>query len=228
MPVTLINPFHLTSADESAFVRSWKETASVFAGKQGYLDTRLHRSIDPNAHFQFVNIAHWESAETWSEAMKAFPPKEGGTPGLEASPALYRWVEGGSPEVKNASVEDELREIEEGLARAYQTHDTNYLKRVLADDYSVTDGPGTVSDKAHVLSDHADGRLRVDAFHFDEMHIQRLSTDTAIVRGQYTWTAFYTGHLISGSYRYLRVYLRAEGGWQIKAGQVTPVLNIPR
>ncbi len=59
MPVTLIHPFHLTSVQESAFVQSWKETASVFAGKPGYLDTKLHQSLDPKARFRFVTVAHW-------------------------------------------------------------------------------------------------------------------------------------------------------------------------
>ncbi len=225
MSVTLINPFHISSVQESAFVQSWKETAAVFAAKSGYLDTRLHQSLDPNARFRFVNVAHWESADAWSEAMKAFPPREGGTPGVEANPALYTLVEGGSPEARNVSVEDELREIENGLARAYQTHDTDFLKRVLAEDYLVTDGPGTVSDKSKVLSDHEQGRLQVSAFHFDEMRIHRLTADTAIALGQYTWSAAYNGHPIAGTFRYLRVYVRGEHGWQIKAGQVTPVLD---
>jgi hypothetical protein len=175
-----------------------------------------------------VNVAHWESAEAWSEAMKAFPPREGGTPGVEANPALYTVIEGGFPEVRNQSVEDELRETETALARAYQTHDVNFLRRVLAEDYLVTDGPGTVSDKAKVLADHEKGRLQVSAFHFDEMRVQRLTTDAAMVTGQYTWSAAYDGHPISGVFRYLRIYVRSEHGWQLKAGQVTPVLNYPR
>lgn len=223
MPVTLINPFHLRSVDESAFVESWKETASVFARKPGYLDTRLHRSIDPAARFRFVNIAHWEKAEAWVEAMKAFPPREGGTPGVEADPNLYSVVEGGPPEGNHAPVEEEIREMEQGLVHAYQAHDTNFLKRVLAEDYLVTDGPGTVSNKEKVLSDHAQGLLQVSAFKFNEMRVQQLSSDSAMVTGQYTWSATYTGHPISGTYRYLRVYVRTNDGWQIKAGQVTPV-----
>lgn len=64
MPVTLINPFEVADAQEAAFVESWKQTAAVFADKPGYLDTRLHRSIDAAARFRFVNVAHWSSAET--------------------------------------------------------------------------------------------------------------------------------------------------------------------
>lgn len=224
MPVTLINPFEVAAAQEAAFVESWKQTAAVFADKPGYLDTRLHQSIDAAARFRFVNVAHWSSAEAWAEAMKAFPPQEGGVPGIKASPALYTPIQGGSVEAHGASVEDELRHVEEGLARAYQANDASYLGRVLADDYLVTDGPGTTSDKRKVLADHESKRLHVESFTFNEMKVQRLGPDAAMVTGQYTWDASYDGHPIPGSFRYLRVYTRGDGGWQVKAGQVTPVL----
>lgn len=228
MPVTLINPFQVAPEQEAAFVESWKRTAAEFAAKPGYLDTKLHQSIDPQARFRFVNVAHWSSAEAWAEAMKAFPPQEGGVPGIEANPALYTPAQGGSIEARNATVEDELRGIEEGLARAYQANDAAYLGRLLADDYQVTDGPGTTSDKAKVLADHEGKRLRVGSFRFDEMHVTRLGPDAAMVAGQYTWEASYDGHPIPGAFRYLRVYVRGDGGWQVKAGQVTPVRPAPQ
>ena len=90
--------------------------------------------------------------------------------------------------------------------------------------YLVTDGPGTTSDKRKVLADHEGKRLHVGSFTFDEMEVQRLGPDAAMVTGQYTWDASYDGHPTPGTFRYLRVYTRGDGGWQIKAGQVTPVL----
>lgn len=228
MPVTLINPFSVTPTAEAVFVESWKKTAAVFAGKPGYLDTKLHQSIDPHARFRFINVAHWASAEAWAEAMKAFPPAEGGTPGLEANPALYVPVAGGSVEEQGASIPDEIRSLENELARVYQANDAAALGRLLDDDYAVTDGPGTVSDKAKVLADHDTKRLQVRAFRFDDMKVQMLGSDVAIVTGQYTWDASYAGHHIpGGTFRYLRVYSRTDAGWRIKAGQVTPVLPKP-
>lgn len=148
--------------------------------------------------------------------------------GIEANAALYTPAQGGSVEAQNASVEEELRGIEGGLARAYQANDAGYLGRVLADDYQVTDGPGTTSDKAKVLGDHKSKRLRVSSFRFNEMRVQRLGPDAAMVMGQYAWEASYDGHPISGTFRYLRIYTRSDKGWQVKAGQVTPVRQSPR
>lgn len=224
MHVTLINPFEVAAAQEAAFVESWKQTAAVFAAHPGYLDTRLHRAIDPAARFRFVNIAHWASAEAWAEAMRAFPPREGGTAGVQANPALYTPVSGGDIEAGGTGLETVLRGMEEALARAYQANDAATLGRLLADDYQVTDGPGTISDKRKVLADHESKRLHVSRFSFDEVHVQSLGPDAALVTGQYTWEASYDGHPIPGSFRYMRVYVRGSGGWQIKAGQVTPIL----
>ena len=105
MPVTLINPFEVAADREAAFVEGWKQTAAVFAGKPGFLDTRLHRSLDPASRFRFVNVAHWSGAEAWAEAMRAFPPKEGGVAGIKANPALYAPMPGGSIEANGPSVE---------------------------------------------------------------------------------------------------------------------------
>jgi uncharacterized protein (TIGR02246 family) len=226
LPVTLINPFVVSDPAVAGFVESWKKTAAVFAGKPGYLDTRLHRAITPHARFRFVNVAHWTDAAAWAEAMKAFPPAEGGTPGIEANPALYEPVPGGAVPARNPAAEDAIRDAEHALAQAYQANDAAALEHLLDDDYAVTDGPGTVSDKAKVLEDHETKRLQVRSFRFDDMQVRLLGPEAAVVTGQYTWDASYAGQPIPGAtFRYLRVYARTDAGWRVKAGQVTPVLG---
>ena len=190
MTVVLINPFVVEPAHEVDFVAGWMETAAVFSAEPGYVDTRLHRSIDPDARFRYVNIAHWSSAEAWRDAMDHFPPKEKAQPGIEANPALYQLAPGGTIEAVHASrdIDAAIRPIEEGLARAYQTNDAGFLDRVLMDDYLVTDGPGTTSNKAKVLADHREARLKVSAFTFEAMDIVALSPTTAAARAAITGT----------------------------------------
>ena len=94
MTVTLINPFVVPPEDEARFVGSWKETASAVAAAPGYVDTKLHRSLEPGARFRFVNVARWASPEAWRQAMSASPPREKSMAGVEASPALYRPLDG--------------------------------------------------------------------------------------------------------------------------------------
>ena len=224
MPVVLINPFAVAGDAEPGFVANWKATAEVFAGEPGYLDTQLHRAVEAESRFRYVNIAHWASAEDWRAAMAKYPPKEKGTAGVEANPALYVPVDGGAVAAHHGSIEGAIRSLEEDLASAYRAADTAWLDRHLADDYVVTDGPGTTSTKAKVLADFRDGRLQVATFGFDEMVVRPVGATAAIVRGQYRWNATYGGHPVPMHvFRYLRIYERTRDAWQIVAGQVTPV-----
>ena len=225
MAVVLINPFVIAPEAESAFLHSWRATADVFASQPGYIDTRLHRAIDRSARFQFINIAHWTSAEAWRAAMKSSPPREGGTAGIEANPALYSPAEGGTIEARNGAVTQDVTGLESSIARAYQANDAEALDRIMADDYVVTDGPGTVTSKAKLLEDVGQRKLLVTSFTFDEMDVRTVGPDAALVLGQYTWDASYAGHAIPArTFRYMRAYARVDDGWRVKAGQVTPVL----
>ena len=228
MSVVLINPFVVEPAHEIDFVAGWMKTAAVFSAEAGYIDTQLHRSIEPDARFRYINIAHWSSAEAWRTAMDRFPPSEKGQAGIEANPALYKPAPGTSIDAVDSkrNLDSAIRSIEEGLARAYQANDVGFFDRILTDDYTVTDGPGTTSDKAKVLRDHRDARLKVSAFTFDAMDVVSLSSTAAAVTGRYHWDAAYDGHPIAGAFRYLRVYvLDNEHGWRVRVGQVTPIIQ---
>jgi heme oxygenase (mycobilin-producing) len=52
-PVTLINVFEVPAEEVDAF-----------------RDTRLHRAVSPQARFQLVNVAHWDSQAQLDAAQK--------------------------------------------------------------------------------------------------------------------------------------------------------------
>ncbi len=94
-PVILINPFSVPKGREAEFLKLWNEIAQYIKDQPGFIDSKLHRSLDPDARFQFINIAHWESAEAWQTAMsKAVPKTQELAKQLpfeyDYSPALYR------------------------------------------------------------------------------------------------------------------------------------------
>jgi heme-degrading monooxygenase HmoA len=94
-PVILINPFSIPKGREEEFLKMWNETAQLMKNQPGFIDTKLHRSLDPDARFQFINIAHWESAEAWQAAMSKVGPKALELAQqlpfeFENSPALYK------------------------------------------------------------------------------------------------------------------------------------------
>jgi heme-degrading monooxygenase HmoA len=66
--VTLINVFEMGPNHVDAFIASWRERANMMATKPGFVDSRLHRALSPEAKFQVVNVAHWASADAMQAA----------------------------------------------------------------------------------------------------------------------------------------------------------------
>jgi heme oxygenase (mycobilin-producing) len=66
--VVLINAFEVPEGEDEAFLAYWEQTREFLSGQEGYLSTRLHRSLSPGAEFRFVNIALWESPEAFQAA----------------------------------------------------------------------------------------------------------------------------------------------------------------
>jgi heme-degrading monooxygenase HmoA len=90
-PVVLINVFSVTENHEAEFVKMWAEALELIKNEPGFIDAKLHKSLDPNARFQFINIAHWESQEAWKAAFDKLQIEEftQQVP-YEQTPALYQ------------------------------------------------------------------------------------------------------------------------------------------
>ncbi|HEY9847712.1 MAG TPA: antibiotic biosynthesis monooxygenase [Candidatus Caenarcaniphilales bacterium] len=92
--VTLINGFAVLRDKEDEFMQLCNQTAHLMKQKPGFMDTKLHRSLNAGTRFQFVNIAHWENQETWQQAIASNPELQNWWSRIallaEASPALYK------------------------------------------------------------------------------------------------------------------------------------------
>jgi heme-degrading monooxygenase HmoA len=92
-PVTLMNKFVVPPERDDAFVALWTEASGYFRARPGFRSLRLHRAVQPDAEFRFVNVASWDTLADFraahdtdecraligQEAWKEFP----------SSPALY-------------------------------------------------------------------------------------------------------------------------------------------
>ena len=90
--VVLINPFEVPAGGDDRFLSGWNAAAEFLRGHDGFIGTRLHRALSPDAAFRFVNVAEWESprhfqAAVGSEAFRTLAA--GSPPGL---PSLYEVV----------------------------------------------------------------------------------------------------------------------------------------
>ena len=70
-PVVLINAFEVPVGEDEAFLEEWQRGRDVLSRHEGYISTRLHRSLTPTADFRFVNVALWDSPEAFRAATTA-------------------------------------------------------------------------------------------------------------------------------------------------------------
>lgn len=57
--VVLVNPFTLDKADESEFLRIWRDDAEFMKRQPGFISTQLHRALGDSS--TYLNYAVWES-----------------------------------------------------------------------------------------------------------------------------------------------------------------------
>ena len=55
--VTVINPFEVPEGKEEEALALWDKFADYFRKQPGYVSTKLHRAINPDARFHLINIA---------------------------------------------------------------------------------------------------------------------------------------------------------------------------
>ncbi len=67
-PATLINLFEVHTGAENDFIEWWERSSGLLSKEPGFLDATLHQNTQPGGLFQFINVAHWESAEALDQA----------------------------------------------------------------------------------------------------------------------------------------------------------------
>jgi heme-degrading monooxygenase HmoA len=90
-PIVLINSFEVPAGQEDAFLRFWEASRDFLSKQEGYLSTRLHRSLAPDAEFRFVNVARWQSAQAFMKATSQPEFRAAGSP-YPFHAALYQVV----------------------------------------------------------------------------------------------------------------------------------------
>jgi heme-degrading monooxygenase HmoA len=67
-PVILINAFEVPPGADEDFVLGWEQGHDFLRAQEGFLSTRLHRSLTPTVDFRYVNVARWASPEAFRAA----------------------------------------------------------------------------------------------------------------------------------------------------------------
>jgi heme-degrading monooxygenase HmoA len=93
--VILINPFEIPKGKEEAALKMWEKAAEYLKQQPGFVSTRLHRALSPDARFHLINIAEWESAEKFLAAINSDEFKrltEGAVAEFPHYPELYEVI----------------------------------------------------------------------------------------------------------------------------------------
>ena len=118
------------------------------------------------------------------------------------------------------AVADELREIENQLVAAWVAGDPSVHERVLAEEWSVIDAQGRIRNKAEVLEEMFRPGEREISGRIDEVNVRPYG-DWAIVTGKTHVAGRYEGNELKVTLRFMDVFRRTEGKWQVVASQAT-------
>lgn len=90
-PVVLINTFVVPQGKVVEAIRFWERAADFMRTQPGYISTTLHQAILPDARYELINVAQWESAKAFSDASQALREEGGLKPvdGVIPGPSLY-------------------------------------------------------------------------------------------------------------------------------------------
>ena len=102
--VVLINPFEVSEeTSDHDFLSGWERAATFLRGQPGFVGTRLHRAVSPDARFRFINVAEWESPEAFAAAVASDDFRRlARTNASPNYPALYQVVRTANPSADEA------------------------------------------------------------------------------------------------------------------------------
>jgi ketosteroid isomerase-like protein len=119
--------------------------------------------------------------------------------------------------------EQAIPKIEQELLDALLKSDTSAAEKYLADSAVFTDPDGAVSSKAQFISEVKSGTLKLESSKYADMKVQAADADMAVVTYRSTDKGTYKGKDISGEYRWIDVFAKRGGRWQIVVGQGTKI-----
>lgn len=130
-----------------------------------------------------------------------------------------------------AAIEKELLQLEREWASSAVTRNVDAVRRIEADDITVTYPDGTTGTKADDLRDVESGALSAEAWDLADLKVRVLDADTAVVTGRgIIKNGKYKGpdgrtQVLKPEYRFTDVFERRNGRWQAIASQATTIVN---
>ena len=122
-----------------------------------------------------------------------------------------------------AGAEAELKAIEEKWLDAYMKSDASFLRNTEAEDYSITEPDGAVSNKAQDIKSVTDKTFVLKSATMSDFKCRMLGDNSACVTATLKMNGTEDGQEFSGDYRAIDIFEKKDGKWMAVASQLTKV-----
>jgi hypothetical protein len=116
-----------------------------------------------------------------------------------------------------------LKKIEQEILDGVLKSNTSALEKYLTSDYLGIGPDGVTQNKSEFLSDVKSGALKLESSTMSDMKVQVADPDMAVVVYRTNDKGTYKGKDITGEYRWLDVFVKRDGKWQVAIDQGTQI-----
>ncbi len=116
-----------------------------------------------------------------------------------------------------------LAKLDADYQKAVERNDTRTMARILADDFILVEGDGTIATKSDLLRDAASGKTRYE-HQVDSERTVRVWGDTAVVTAKLWAKGLEDGRQIDYNLWFSDTYIRTSTGWSYVFGQASLAL----
>lgn len=122
------------------------------------------------------------------------------------------------------SIEQELKTLSDGWAKANVAKDVSYLDKIWASDFSYTEPSGRVFNKEQGMSDLAKDTNTIISEEVSNFKVLTYGTDFAVTRGDDTTVSQdKNGKTIRTVGRFTNIWVKRNGAWQCVVGHFSEI-----
>lgn len=122
-------------------------------------------------------------------------------------------------------IEQELIQLKRDWGKAYVQRDIVLLNRIIADEYSVTDAEGHITNRAEIVANFKSGETLYEVSSYDDAKV-KVYGDVAIVAGRGTVKGRSKTGSFHTQYYSTNVFVKRDGRWQAVATHISGVKSL--
>jgi hypothetical protein len=120
-------------------------------------------------------------------------------------------------------IAETIQHLESELRIATMKGDASWFEQHLAPNYADVDAQGKVSTREEVIQFYGTTQPEYETWNLSEGTALTFNADTVILSGKVELDGTIRGQHVSGSFRYIRVWIRQGLDWQLAAQQATRI-----